>query len=494
MTKSYSLLIAFSLFLSYSMLSQTATEALRLSKSDPLSSARNAGVGNSMYTIGADLSAIANNPAGIGAYWRSEFMGSMDFTWNPYDSRLQGDSAIYRSHGSYDYFRMPNLGFVITSKHENSNWVTSNWAIGVNRLSEYAKEIHYSGYTQGSITDSWQENAFGLDSSQLNGFEEGLAYTSGAIYDFESDHIYETDYDLNPGYHLYKEEYAQVRGGKSEIYLGYGANLSRKFLFGMTLNFPIVNSDATRYYSEIDVQDGTPFFNDLDYTSYVNTSGYGINGKFGFILKPSKYFNLSFAAHTPTKLQLFDNFNTTLTYDYTDQNHNGPITSVSDYGSFHYALVTPWKLVGGIAIIAGTNGFISAGVQWTDYSSMHYDYSVNGNGYYYDQEEREVNAAIQRNYGSVFQLNMGGEIAFKTFRLRGGFSAVQSPYLNDDSFDPTIHAGLGYRFKDFYVDLAYSYSQQDEGYLPYEVKEAPQPVAVLEYKVNRMVTTFGLKF
>jgi hypothetical protein len=77
-------------------------------------------------------------------------------------------------------------GFVVTSQPQNSPWKTANIAIGVNRIAEYAQEIHYNGYSPGSRTDSWQENAFGLDSSQLNGFEEGLAYTSGAIYDFES--------------------------------------------------------------------------------------------------------------------------------------------------------------------------------------------------------------------------------------------------------------------------------------------------------------------
>lgn len=494
MTKPTYIILSFLLLFSYSLKSQTATEAFRLSGSDPLGSARNLGVGNSMYAIGADISAIGNNPAGIGAYWRSEFMGTMDITWNPYDAKLQGDSVSHQVHGSFDYFRMPNLGFVVTNQPSNSKLKTSNWAIGVNRVAEYAKEIQYSGYTQGSITDSWQENAFGLDSSQLNGFEEGLAYTSGAIYDFESDHIYETDYDLNPTYHLYKEEYSAIRGGNSELFLGYGANLSQKFLFGFSFNVPLVNSDASRVYSEIDQQDGTPFFNELHYTSYINTSGSGVNGKFGFFLKPSKYINLSFAAHTPTRLHLTDNYNTTLTYDYTDQNHDGPITSASPYGSFHYALRTPWKLVGAISIIAGTNGFLSAGIQWTDYSSMRYDYSVDGNGNFYNQEENDVNASIKQNYGSVFELNMGGEIAFKTLRIRGGFSAVQSPFNNDDSFDPTYHVGVGYRAEDYYVDLAYSNSQQDEGYLPYQTKMAPQPVAVLNYNVNRIVMTVGMKF
>ena len=492
--KSIYFFILFFVFLfSNALQSQTATDAFRFSQFDPLGSGRNLGVGNSMYSIGADLSAIGNNPAGIGAYWRSEFMGSMDVTWNPYESRLKGDSSIRQSSGSYDYWRMPNLGFVITHQPVNSDFQTSNWAIGYNRVAEYAQELQFSGYTQGSITDSWSENSFGRDTNQL-GFDEALAYSSGAIYDFEFDNVYETDYQLSPGYHLYKEEFSATRGGNSEFFLGYGANLSRKFLFGLSLNFPLVNSDVSRVYSEIDNRDGTPYFNELHYTSYVNTSGYGINGKFGFILKPSKYVNLSFAAQTPTKLHLTDNFNSTVTYDWTDQNHDGPITTLSPYGNFYYALRTPWKLVGGIAIIAGTNGFLSAGVQWIDYSSMRFDYNTRGNGNAFYQEENNVNASIHQSYSSVFQLNMGGEIAFTKWRIRGGFSAVQSPYNNDDTFTPTYHGGIGYRAEIIYVDMAYTYSQQEEGYLPYETNEAPQPVAVLKYNPQRIVTTIGLKF
>jgi hypothetical protein len=156
--------------------------------------------------------------------------------------------------------------------------------------------------------------------------------------------------------------------------------------------------------------------------------------------------------------------------------------------------VTPWKLVGGIGIIAGTSGFISAGVQYSDYSTMHYDYSVNGNGNFYAQEERDVNASIKQNYSGVFKLNAGGEIAFKVFRLRGGFSAVQSAYNNDGSFDPTYTGGIGFRWTDFYIDFAYSYTKQDQGYVPYETDEAPQPLAVINYNPQRVVMTTGVKF
>lgn len=240
-----------------------------------------------MYTVGPDFSAIAVNPAGIGGFWKSEFTASVGLNFSNYTGRFD-DTSTLRS-GNFNQLRLPNLGFVLATTQSNNRWNTSNWAIGINRTGEYDKDIQFAGNTLGSITDSWRENAQGVNPDDLNGFEEGLAYTSGAIYDFENDNTYESDYQLNAVYPLYKEEKASVVGGKSELFIGYGANLNQKLLIGASLNMPIVNATVNRFYREQDLtDDAIPFFRELKYNSYVNTSGIGFNGKFGVILKPSK--------------------------------------------------------------------------------------------------------------------------------------------------------------------------------------------------------------
>ncbi len=174
--------------------------------------------------------------------------------------------------------------------------------------------------------------------------------------------------------------------------------------------------------------------------------------------------------------------------------HTGPIKSESPFGSFHYALRTPWSALGGIGIIAGKSGFVSASAKLTDYSTMKYDYSVRGNGNYYNAIENQVNKDIKTNFGSALQLNMGGEYVLHKFRLRGGVSLDQSAYNNDTSFDPSYHAGIGYREDHFYIDLGYVLTKQDDGYLPYETLQAPQPVVVTEYTHHRLSATVLFKF
>ncbi len=473
---------------------QTATEAFRYSTSDPTGTARNLGAGNSMFAIGPDFSAIGLNPAGLGGFGKSEFVISGGLGFNNFSAALTSDTFNSMS-GSATHFTLPNVGFIIHSRPRSGNWNSSNWAIGFNRVAEYNKDLEYAGSSLGSITDSWRENATGINPDDLNGFEEGLAYTSGAIYDFEEDNIYETDYSGNDQYSLSKNETSTLEGGKTELFLAYGADLNQKVLVGFSIGLPILNSTETRRYRETDgSDDGIQFFNELEYVSSINSTGYGLNAKIGVTVKPTKFINLALAFHSPTRLIMSDNFNTTLSYDFTDENNNGPIKAESPFGSFQYALTTPYSASGGIGIIAGTSGFLAAHVKFTDYGSMKYKYDVRGNSSQYEQLEREVNDNIKMNYGSALQLNVGGEFVLKSYRLRGGLTLQQSAFNNDQSFDPSYHAGAGYRGENFYIDLGYKLNQEDEGYLPYETIDAPQPLVVADRTNHRVVATFGFKF
>lgn len=473
---------------------QTATEAYLFSQSNPIGTARNLGTGNSMFAIGPDFSAIGLNPSGLGGYQKSEFLLSVGIAVNSNTSAFTSDNLDI-SRSGHSQLSLPNLGFVLYNKPVGGLWNSSNWAIGLNRVADYNNEIQYEGRTLGSITDAWRENATGIDPDDLNGFEEGLAYNTGAIYDFEDDNVYESDYSFNDQYALFKQESSTIEGGKTELFIAYGADLNRKILVGFSLGLPIVNYTKNRSYSEVDdTADGVPFFNELEYNSSLNTSGYGWNAKFGVTVKPTDFINIALAFHSPTRLSLTDNFNTTLSYDFTDENNNGAINDESPFGSFNYALRTPWSASGGIGVIAGRSGFISAHAKFTDYGSMKYKYDVQGNGSQYEQIEREVNDDINDNFGPALQINLGGELALTNYRLRGGISLTQSAYINDHSFDNAYHLGAGYRDDAFYIDLGYKLGMIDEGYLPYETIQAPQPLVVSETNMHQITTTIGFKF
>ncbi|HUR30583.1 MAG TPA: hypothetical protein VMZ69_04075 [Saprospiraceae bacterium] len=474
---------------------QTATEAFRYSLFDPTGTARNLGTGNSMFAIGPDFSAFASNPSGLGGYRKSEFLFTAGLGINNFNSAFSEDQSN-NTQSNFTNFTLPNIGFVIHTGSETGIWNSSNWAIGLNRVADYNREFRFEGNTPGSIADSWRENAEGIDPDDLNGFEEGLAYSSGAIYDFENDNIYETDFDQNSQYPFFKKESAILTGGKTELTLAYGAEIDHKMMFGFSIGLPIVNYNQIRRYRESDeAEDAIPFFNELEYTNSLNSTGFGLNAKVGLTVKPTEFLNIALAFHSPTRLYMTDNFNTTLSYDFTDENNDGPIESESPYGSFQYALRTPWSVSGGLGIIAGKSGFLAAHAKFTDYKSMKYKYDVRGNGDEYEQIEREVNDDIKTIYGSSLQLNMGGELVLNTkYRVRGGITLQQSAFNNDNSFDPAFHAGIGYRAEYFYVDLGYKLSKDDEGYLPYETIDANQPLVVVDETKHQLAVTAGFKF
>ena len=495
MNKIFSSLIVLLLFCPFTTKAQTATEAFLFSQSDPTGTARNLGTGNSMFSIGPEFSVLSSNPSGLGGYGKSEFLFSAGLGLHQSSSAFPSDTFNETSN-NYSNFNLPNIGFIIHSNPNEGGWISSNWAVGLNRVAEYNREVDFSGRTVGSITDSWRENAEGLLPEELNGFEEGLAYSTGAIYDFEDDGIYESDYGFTNQFPLFKKESSVRSGGKTELFLAYGADLDHKLLIGVAVALPIINYTETRRYVEQDeAGDGVPFFNDLAYTSSLNTTGYGWNAKIGVTVKPTSFLNFAFAFQSPTRLNLSDNFNTTLTYDFTANNHDGPITDESEFGSFQYALRTPWSATGGIGIIAGRSGFVAVNAKFTDYGSMKYKYDVRGNGDFYEQFELAVNSDIKEKFGSALQLNMGGELVLQTnYRVRGGVSLHQSAYNNDNTFDPAFHAGAGYRGENFYVDLGYKLAKEEEGYLPYETTDAPQPLAIVDKTQHQLTATVGFKF
>ena len=56
------------------LLAQTDVDALRYATPDVQGTARNMALGNTMGTIGADITSISSNPAGIAKYSSTEFV------------------------------------------------------------------------------------------------------------------------------------------------------------------------------------------------------------------------------------------------------------------------------------------------------------------------------------------------------------------------------------------------------------------------------------
>src|SRR5690606_8747468 len=88
--------------------------------------------------------------------------------------------------------------------------------------------------------------------------------------------------------------------------------------------------------------------------------------------------------------------------------------AVSDLVISKYGLNTPLKIGGGATFFVGKNGFISADVDWVDYSAGR----LNSN----DFEEGPDNQAIKSIYASTINYRVGGEARFDILRVRAGYA------------------------------------------------------------------------
>jgi len=201
------LLIPISIYLlsATCLFAQTTADALRFSQFGIGGTARTIAIGGSIGALGADFSVISTNPAGLGTYRASEFTMTPSLFLSNVDANLNGGGTGTSSEKKTN-FNFNNLGIVFgkTIDRESSNWYTSNFSIGINRLTNFNENTSYTGATAGSYIDSFQESALGLFSEELNDFDNGLAWDVGAIYDIEDDGFYETDVELAPDARLQK--------------------------------------------------------------------------------------------------------------------------------------------------------------------------------------------------------------------------------------------------------------------------------------------------
>ena len=161
---------------------------------------------------------------------------------------------------------------------------------------------------------------------------------------------------------------------------------------------------------------------------------------------------------------------------------------------YNYSLTTPWRGVISATGIIGKYGFVSADYEYVGYNTARFSYDIA------DQElETFTNRQIRSLYKGASNFRLGAEARPADFiMVRLGFGYYGSPYksgaVNADRID--ISAGLGFRFSNWYADLAFvnrSYKNAETPYmLPYEGVVVPS--ATLKHSLNTAALTIGFKF
>lgn len=501
--------------------------------SDLNGTARFVGMGGAMSGLGADLSVMGTNPAGIGLYRRSDVALTGSVSMQPSAEEFYN---IRKSRASFD-----QIGFVyVIPMNPGGSSKNGSWGEGglkyVNVGFNYQKRRNFKNFTGVSdfslngMSQTWQmmDLCYGLDLS--NGSTDRELTTPLALAGYET---YLIDYDENGDFvPRYADSYNYKRvkwGGIQQYDFNLSFNYNDQIYGGLT--FGMYNIDAHGYtdYGEMLIDYETGMLHEYYLNNEESLTGYGYDVKFGVLLRPieTSPFRMGVSVHTPTFYDLKAS-----SYLYMNSPLVGPESTLSytDYaiesGVNEYKIRTPWKFNISMATTVGTNLALDAEYEYCDLTTA----SISYPDYYYadwygwgdGHKDRAQNEEIKRFMKPVSTFRIGAEarVAQGTY-VRVGYNHVTAPmkkdaYLNLFTASPSYYystntdyinlgainrltAGLGIRGKHYYADFAYQYQAQKGDLYTFHIPETDSEqnrltAAKVDMNRHNLMLTVGYKF
>ncbi len=472
--------------------SQNEVDALRYSRTSIGGTSRSMAMGGAFGALGADFSTLSYNPAGIGLYKKSEFTFTPSLYFGKTVSNYNGVSA----NDSKTNFNVSNVGMIFSTPSNNrEKSVVKNFqfGIGLNRINNFNNRMLMQGNNnKNSIVDTWVENANGVNYLDIEddpygdyAFDLNLAW-----YDYLIDTLTGTDDQywgaVTPGKNKFQRKEINSWGSMNEFLFAFGANLNDRLYVGAAFAFPYIRYFEESLYSEEDNQNLMNDFRNMKLYQDLETRGGGFNIKFGMILRATDWVRIGGAIHSPTWFNnMRDYWYSTLTAEY---DNNDYFIKNSPEGNYDYDLKTPWRAMGSVAFIIAKVALLSADYEYIDYSNA----ELSG----YDYSFINENTAIYNKYQSSQNIRVGAEYKIGQLALRGGYAMYGSPFATgiNDGKKNYYTGGIGYRDKDFFVDLAYVYSESNEDYYLYSSENIQVNPVNNKYISNNVLLTVGLRY
>lgn len=470
---------------------QSVYDAERLTTTDLNGSARFVGMGGALSALGADISTMSNNPAGIGLLRKSEIAVSASVVTQPEAIKfdMQGKSHVsfdqagfvYSSKLYTDAVPYLNIGFNYRKVRNFRNLATS--AVNTQAL---------TGDAQGaSMTWAWaEEGSYWADRSN-DAFSETTAkgiLTPSSYLGYNTDLIAHdaanstADNNAFLTQNAYDHTYNQrVSGGISQYDFNLSTSINDRVFLGLTFSAYDVRRTGYSAYLENYIYGGGE--GQFQYQNEEILSGNGYDLKIGAIFRPiaSSPFRVGVSVATPTWYNLSAVRNAHLK-NFKD----APSPQVWAEGQYaiDYFYRTPWTF--NFSLGSTIEDYLAFGVEY-EYKHLpasSYSYNSESYGYYERTSDRGLNGEMDKYLRGQSTLRIGAELkASSEFAVRVGYNHVTAPMktaafldntANSYSIDYTTNpayinlgainrytCGVGYRGKKFYADLAYQYQAQN---------------------------------
>lgn len=512
----YKLLTAIVLFCTaVSLSAQNYEDILRYSQPQYMGTARSMAMGSAFGSLGGDFSALGINPAGIAVYRTSEFTFTPSLIFNASNSNLEGNVM----NDNKTTFSLNQVGYVGTyrpMREVSKGVVSTHFGIGYNRNNNFNFKSMASAFGLGtSMTDMFRTNAYGLDPGSFNenfpnqwdplDYKTGLAFGTFLIDKDEEDANGKQTYSsfLEPTDLVDQNRLIERDGYSGELSLTGGVNISHVFLLGASLNFHSLNYEERSYYLEqfsSNNPDNGLTFKHFSVEDRLNVSGNGVSLKVGAIVKPIENLRIGAAYHSPIWYKIEEDYETVLNVDFFNPipEIDNDKTGLNYIGQYDYRINTPEKLIGSVSYIIGKTAILSL-----DYERMNYGigkFKSTNNNINEINDFNIKNNDTKRVLTSTNNIRAGAEFKLNDFfSLRGGYSLQGSPFdkTPKDYEITSISGGLGYRNKNYFIDLAYRNSSYDINYYNYTLPDASMgtlPQTRVETTDHYATLTLGWKF
>lgn len=460
-------------------MAQNQYDALPMLGNELNGTARYVGMGGAMNALGADISTMSTNPAGIGLFRKSDVSVSFGFNNNKVTSETDNYTVSdSRTRGSFD-----QAGFVWSSKIGNETAIRYvnfgfNYHKRANFNRQFSSKMNLGGLslTQQMANMAWNAggssnpifatlddvNTF-LDSQNpytstsyyglpylgamglRNGFNNASSGVSAGLVDFAYD-----DSGKLTGMFGWNgtdgEYYSREQGGINQYDLNVAFNVKDRFYLGVTLG--LYDLDYSRYSSYGENLSNTATEGGVTYTDQGNftldnwykADGTGVDFKVGMIFRPFEYspFRIGISASTPVWYSITDKYTACLTSDLAIQSESGDYVTgqstenLSDYLQpeyvFDYNLTTPWRLNLSMGTSISNVVALDAEYEFEKYSSAKLrERQTDGYGYSYSGDELSGTTAIQSTLKPVHTFRAGIEANFDGFFVRGGYNFRTAP-------------------------------------------------------------------
>ena len=516
--------------------------------------ARAMAMAGAFTSLGADLSSMSINPAGLGMYRHN------DISITPMMMFIRGESnADPYGRNKRDRFAMANIGGVANIYEGSGKLVSLNFGFGYNRIADlnydysyqrwgqratigdvYARMMDWSGMSKNDFyTGSNGSGNWNWDFVPTDLFNAALAYR-GYLIDQTDPNDPSTWKPTWVGNDADIAHFTTMRsrGSIGEYTLSAGANIGNKLYIGATLGIQsLYQHKYIDYAEEFFYAGGTGAEADghgpsgLDYqllwwklNQDAVLSGTGINFKLGFVYRPFENLRIGAAIHTPTyyaldyKVQSAAAGMAYANNPDADSNvtpdRNGFISTAGDpnmtspllvyEGVDNWSFSSPTRLLLGASYTFGDRAVIAVDYERDWYNGIRIKHNPTGL-----DSQTWYNDTFRDNFKGANILRVGAEFKpLPSLALRAGFGYCGSMLKDDRTIlsSPVIRqttyygAGVGFVLgRGVLLDVAYQYltSETTDYYLFYaEDAVGMAESALYSTTINRhnLAVTLGFRF